>query len=196
MPQISISEYLRQKFVFMLWNQLCSPCFQFTVTRVFLLPRNLLLFLTHMLYCAQKWFIKNKPPGFRDLSLNSKVFVTPQVGLEPTTLRLTAECSAIELLRKIWERLRLILTSLCWRVLIFPDRRQSSIFSTTELNFCVRNGNRWTLCVIHTNFFMHLQGFEPGTHWLRVSCSTNWAKGASLWCLSLTPLHECPLKTK
>ena len=25
---------------------------------------------------------------------------------------------------------------------------------------------------------MHLQGFEPGTHWLRVSCSTNWAKGA------------------
>jgi hypothetical protein len=27
--------------------------------------------------------------------------VAPQVGLEPTTLRLTAECSAIELLRKI-----------------------------------------------------------------------------------------------
>ena len=28
-----------------------------------------------------------------------KVFMAPQVGLEPTTLRLTAECSAIELLR-------------------------------------------------------------------------------------------------
>jgi hypothetical protein len=27
------------------------------------------------------------------------VFLAPQVGLEPTTLRLTAECSAIELLR-------------------------------------------------------------------------------------------------
>ena len=27
-------------------------------------------------------------------------------------------------------------------------------------------------------FVVHLQGFEPGTHWLRVSCSTNWAKGA------------------
>ena len=27
-------------------------------------------------------------------------------------------------------------------------------------------------------FMVHLQGFEPGTHWLRVSCSTNWAKGA------------------
>ena len=29
-------------------------------------------------------------------------------------------------------------------------------------------------------FLVHLQGFEPGTHWLRVSCSTNWAKGALL----------------
>jgi hypothetical protein len=27
------------------------------------------------------------------------MFMAPQVGLEPTTLRLTAECSAIELLR-------------------------------------------------------------------------------------------------
>ena len=25
---------------------------------------------------------------------------------------------------------------------------------------------------------VHLQGLEPRTHWLRVSCSTNWAKGA------------------
>ena len=30
-----------------------------------------------------------------------KVFLAPQVGLEPTTLRLTAECSAIELLRSV-----------------------------------------------------------------------------------------------
>ena len=29
-------------------------------------------------------------------------FLAPQVGLEPTTLRLTAECSAIELLRSVW----------------------------------------------------------------------------------------------
>ena len=30
--------------------------------------------------------------------------VAPQVGLEPTTLRLTAECSTIELLRNVLER--------------------------------------------------------------------------------------------
>ena len=27
--------------------------------------------------------------------------------------------------------------------------------------------------------FVHPQGFEPWTHWLRVSCSANWAKDAS-----------------
>ena len=29
------------------------------------------------------------------------IFMAPEVGLEPTTLRLTAECSAIELLRSV-----------------------------------------------------------------------------------------------
>ena len=32
---------------------------------------------------------------------NARISVAPQVGLEPTTLRLTAECSAIELLRHV-----------------------------------------------------------------------------------------------
>ena len=31
-----------------------------------------------------------------------------------------------------------------------------------------------------TGHLVRLQGLEPGTHWLRVSCSTNWAKGAVL----------------
>jgi hypothetical protein len=31
-------------------------------------------------------------------------YMAPEVGLEPTTLRLTAECSAIELLRSVLER--------------------------------------------------------------------------------------------
>ena len=35
------------------------------------------------------------------LNQNMGVSLAPQVGLEPTTLRLTAECSAIELLRNI-----------------------------------------------------------------------------------------------
>ena len=152
---------------------------------------------------------------------------------------------------------------------IFPVRLQTSIFGTAELNFCVRNGNRWTLCVRKTdslgftklyyvsadlfsrlvskqvfsalqsltsvfgmgtggpsalevltmgyfkfkiqltlssksstlhshnpNWFgafavVHLQGFEPGTHWLRVSCSTNWAKGAN-WRFLLGPSFERP----
>ena len=30
-------------------------------------------------------------------------------------------------------------------------------------------------------FLVHHQGLEPGTPWLRVRCSTNWANGAYLW---------------
>ena len=41
---------------------------------------------------------------------------------------------------------------LCWHWAIFPCRFQQSIFATAELNFCVRNGNRWTLCVCNTNY--------------------------------------------
>ena len=47
-------------------------------------------------------------------------------------------------------------THLCWHLPIFPARRHASIVGTTELNFCVRNGNRWTLCVNNTNFFVSL----------------------------------------
>ena len=64
----------------------------------------------------------------------------PQVGLEPTTLRLTAECSAIELLRNIGIRRRPTL----------PDRYQSSTIGTEGLNFCVRYGNRCDPFVITT----------------------------------------------
>ena len=43
----------------------------------------------------------------------------------------------------------------CWHRPIFPSRFQLSIFGTAQLNFCVRNGNRWTLCVSGTNYYFH-----------------------------------------
>ena len=87
---------------------------------------------------------------------------------------------------------------MCWHWPIFPVRRRTSIFGSAQLNFCVRNGYRWTLCDNNTNYtefsvissfdlmrssqycilLVHLRGLEPRTHWLRVSCSTNWARGA------------------
>ena len=36
---------------------------------------------------------------------------------------------------------------------IFPASRPASIVGAVELNFCVRDGNRWTLIAINTNFF-------------------------------------------
>ena len=41
---------------------------------------------------------------------------------------------------------------LCRHWAIFPCGLPQSIFTTAELNFCVRNGNRWTLCVCNTDF--------------------------------------------
>ena len=49
-----------------------------------------------ILWCGKKRQQKNP-----NLSDSDFMFLAPQVGLEPTTLRLTAECSAIELLRNI-----------------------------------------------------------------------------------------------
>ena len=54
---------------------------------------------------------------------------------------------------------------------IFPGRHQPSIVGANELNFCVRDGNRWTLIAINTNYQMSFliylgkmvthTGFEP-----------------------------------
>ena len=35
---------------------------------------------------------------------------------------------------------------------IFPGSRPPSIVGAHELNFCVRDGNRWTLMAINTNY--------------------------------------------
>ncbi len=34
---------------------------------------------------------------------------------------------------------------------IFTARHQATIVGANELNFCVRDGNRWTLAAINTN---------------------------------------------
>ena len=35
---------------------------------------------------------------------------------------------------------------------IFPASHPASIVGANELNFCVRDGNRWTLAAINTNY--------------------------------------------
>ena len=40
---------------------------------------------------------------------------------------------------------------------IFPGSHPPSIVGVHELNFCVRDGNRWTLMTINTNY---LNGFN------------------------------------
>ena len=71
------------------------------------------------------------------------VFMAPQVGLEPTTLRLTAECSAIELLRHIPAK-RITPQDFGIRQRpSLPGGFPPSTLSVLRLNYCVRDGNRW-----------------------------------------------------
>ena len=74
--------------------------------------------------------------------------MAPRVGLEPTTYRLTAGCSTIELPRNIiWQRPTL------------PGRLHPSTIGAERLNFCVRYGNRCVpLAIITRSIHFQRQG--------------------------------------
>ena len=119
------------------------------------------------------------------VQIKVSVHLAPPAGLEPATSWLTVTRStdwAKEEYKNGKQNLFPVCHNrnsvACQHRPILPDRRRSSIVGVIELNCRVRNGNGWTLNTNDTDYLVHLQGFEPGTHWLRVSCSTNWAKGA------------------
>ena len=64
-------------------------------------------------------------------------------GLEPTTYRLTAGCSTVELPRNT-----------TWLRPTLPGSFPPSTIGAKELNFCVRNGNRCILLAIVTKLFL------------------------------------------
>ena len=57
----------------------------------------------------------------------------------------------LHFMQKKKQQLSLLLR--CRRWVIFPGRRQPSIVTVNELNYCVRNGNRCTLVTINTYFW-------------------------------------------
>ena len=87
--------------------------------------------------------------------------LAPQVGLEPTTTRLTAECSAIELLRNMGKRsFDTPFSHGIRRRPTLPGRVQPSTIGAEGLNFCVRDGNRWDPFAITTgNLFSRFGTF-------------------------------------
>ena len=72
----------------------------------------------------------------------------------------------------------------CVSVELFSQAVSSQVFSPPQRLtsvFGMGTGGP-TAFITLTNRFLglvHLRGLEPRTHWLRVSCSTSWAKGAS-----------------
>ena len=76
-----------------------------------------------------------------------------RVGLEPTTYRLTAGCSTIELpKRKTHKRFNYFV----WRFPSLPGGCPPSTIGVMRLNFCVRYGNR---CIPHAIVTILFSGF-------------------------------------
>ena len=73
---------------------------------------------------------------------------------------------------------------------IFPGSHPPSIVGANELNFCVRDGNRWTLAAINTNFFVAHRHFMSkalaSNLRFRGDCHT------SVRWLAMTPVFHIP----
>ena len=95
--------------------------------------------------------------------------MAPQEGLEPTTLRLTAECSAIELLRQVETGFSPFPIGIRQRP-ILPGRVQPSTFGAEGLNFCVRYGNRWDPFAIATGNYIIIMGLRSSSLRFLVTC--------------------------
>ena len=77
-----------------------------------------------------------------------------RVGIEPTTYRLTAGCSTIELPKNIFNQQRPTL----------PRRLHLSTISAKGLNFCVRYGNRCDPFAIVTGYVLSLKVVSSKLH--------------------------------
>ena len=81
------------------------------------------------------------PFGSSNWTRTSDTLINSQV-LLPTELRRNIETQQV---------FDLLCLFRCRRLSIFPDSCPSSIVDASELNYCVRNGNRWTLTAIGTD---------------------------------------------
>ena len=75
-------------------------------------------------------------------------------GYEPVALTNWANGPIIKFYRNLQQprRKTWLLLFQCRHLSIFPGRHQPSIFDVYELNYCVRNGNRWNLIAINTDY--------------------------------------------
>ena len=66
---------------------------------------------------------------------------------------------------------------------IFPGSHPPSIVGAHELNFCVRDGNRWTLMAINTNYD---DGCEPSLYMLKA----DWLSTQGNYSTKVKPCQE------
>ena len=77
---------------------------------------------------------------------------------------------------------------------IFPASHPASIVGANELNYCVRNGNRWTLIAINTNYSGYTLKTEhrKGRNMRKVACKREHCRRSSPRLISTGQLHVLP----
>ena len=76
---------------------------------------------------------------------------------------------------------------------IFPASHPASIVGADELNFCVRDGNRWTLVAINTNYcFPYTLKTEHCASAISLKAFTEPALWSSFRLISISQLHTLP----
>ena len=115
--------------------------------------------------------------------------LAPQVRLELTTLRLTAECSAIELLRIIGIAQTI---SLCnpfgiRRRPTLPGGYPPSTIGAWRLNCCVRDGNRWDPPAIATGKWVSSYQVRAACALLLLGLAFTRPCSRSAWHCACTP---------
>ena len=95
-------------------------------------------------------------------------------------------------------RPQLSLRPFVFALLIFPGSHPPSIVSVHELNFCVRDGNRWTLMTINTNSYgwvsthlLYIKSFSASNIFgdpYRIRTDVNGVRGRCLNHLTNGPL--------
>ena len=107
------------------------------------------------------------------------------------------DCSSRLLSYKVL-RPQLSLRPFVFALLIFPGSHPPSIVSANELNFCVRDGNRWTLMTINTNSYgwvsthlLYIKSFSASNIFgdpYRIRTDVNGVRGRCLNHLTNGPL--------
>ena len=127
---------------------------------------------------TRTYFLVNKKISKENFTCAFRAFpVQKKPYIYEKRFRANSLCNTISLTAILVTRGRIELPFAAWEAAVlaaWPTGHNSKTFGLCSLKVSpVRS-----FLTSQASFLVHHHGLEPWTHWLRVSCSTNWANGA------------------